>query len=99
MPVEQPDNAADNADAAGPDRDTAGSFRLPALVPVHQEATRRPTRSRLADAVFLAHMIATKIHAPQTCEKRRADPDDASASYRQTTRPAVRTGRIVSRKI
>ena len=99
MAAEQLDNGADIADAAAPDRDTTASFRLPTLVPVNQEATRQPTRSRLADAVFLAHMIATKVRAPQTCAKRRVDPDEASASYNQTTQPAVRTGRIVSRKI
>jgi hypothetical protein len=34
------------------------------------------------DAAFLAHLIATKAHAPQTREKRRAEPAEALAAYR-----------------
>ncbi len=33
-------------------------------------------------AAFLAHLIATKDHAPQTRERRRADPGEALAAYR-----------------
>lgn len=33
-------------------------------------------------ATFLAHLIATKEQAPQTRERRRADPRDAVAAYR-----------------
>jgi len=33
-------------------------------------------------AAFLAHLIAVKEHAPQTRERRRADPAEASAAYR-----------------
>jgi hypothetical protein len=33
-------------------------------------------------AAFLAHLIATKEHAPQTRERRRAEPSEAIAAYR-----------------
>lgn len=33
-------------------------------------------------AAFLAHLIATKAHAPQTRERRRAEPSEAIAAYR-----------------
>jgi hypothetical protein len=33
-------------------------------------------------ATFLAHLIATKEHAPQTRERRRADPAVAISAYR-----------------
>ena len=33
-------------------------------------------------AAFLAHLIATKEHAPQTRERRRAEPSEALAAYR-----------------
>jgi hypothetical protein len=32
-------------------------------------------------AAFLAHLIATKAHAPQTRTKRRAEPSEAIAAY------------------
>lgn len=34
------------------------------------------------EAAFLAHLIATKEHAPQTRERRRAEPSEAIAAYR-----------------
>lgn len=86
------------ADRMDPDRDSADTPRR-ALVVINPVVTERHVRSRLTDAVFLAHMFATKFRAPQTCEKRRAEPDDANASYRKANQPAARTGRIVSRKI
>lgn len=99
MSAEHTNNGAGIVHAAAPDRDSTDKAQQRALVSVNQETTERPGRVRLSDAVFLAHMIATKVRAPQTCEKRRADPDDANASYRQATQPIARTGRIISRKI
>jgi hypothetical protein len=37
------------------------------------------------DAAFLAHLIATREQAPQTREKRRAEPAEALAAYRAVT--------------
>ena len=34
------------------------------------------------DSAFLAHLIATKTQAPQTREKRRAEPAEVLAAYR-----------------
>jgi hypothetical protein len=34
-----------------------------------------------ARAVFLAHLIATRRQAPQTCARRRAEPDEAARAY------------------
>ncbi|RKE70379.1 hypothetical protein [Pseudorhodoplanes sinuspersici] len=90
---------SETTDAATPDRDSADTSHQRAIVAVNPTLTERHGRSRLADAMFLAHMFATKFRAPQTCEKRRAEPGDADASYRKTTQPAVRTGRLVSRKV
>jgi len=38
-------------------------------------------RHQRPDAAFLAHLIATKEHAPQTRERRRAEPQTAVAIY------------------
>lgn len=48
---------------------TATQATVPA-VPVYRQAA------------FLAHLIATKAHAPQTRERRRAEPSEAIAAYR-----------------
>ena len=37
--------------------------------------------TRYPAAPFLAHLIATHIHAPQTRERRRAEPEAAVAAY------------------
>jgi hypothetical protein len=34
------------------------------------------------EAAFLAHLIATRAMAPQTRERRRAEPEEAIAAYR-----------------
>ena len=34
------------------------------------------------EAAFLAHLIATREHAPQTRERRRAEPGEAICAYR-----------------
>ena len=41
-----------------------------------------PTAPVHRQAAFLAHLIATKAQAPQTRERRRADPSEAIAAYR-----------------
>ena len=40
------------------------------------------TRTLPRQAAFLAHLIATKQQAPQTRERRRAEPSEALAAYR-----------------
>jgi hypothetical protein len=47
------------------------------------EAATAPQRTPVyREAAFLAHLIATKSHAPQTRERRRAEPSEAIAAYR-----------------
>jgi hypothetical protein len=64
------------------DSGTAGAPQSRALVPV-----TAPSRPRLSpsyprpDAAFLAHLIATAQGAPQTRERRRAEPADAILAY------------------
>lgn len=65
--------------------------------PKQMQAKAKP--SRYADALFLAHMFASKFDAPQQREKRRADPADVNASYRKSARQPVRPGRVLSKKV
>jgi hypothetical protein len=44
-------------------------------------AERYVPRHQRPDAAFLAHLIATKEHAPQTRERRRVAPQTAVAIY------------------
>jgi hypothetical protein len=55
-----------------------------ALVATGAVAAREPLRTTPANrssAAFLAHLIATADGAPQTREKRRLEPDEASRLY------------------
>jgi hypothetical protein len=45
-------------------------------------AEARETYTHHRQAAFLAQLIATKGHAPQTRERRRAEPSEALAAYR-----------------
>lgn len=64
----------DSGDAAEPGR------ALVATVP--QSAAESAPNYR--QATFLAQLIATRDHAPQTRERRRAEPMEALAAYRAT---------------
>ena len=68
-----PDGAA--GETAEPNSE---SRALVVSAPAATHATRTPHRQ----ATFLAHLIATKEHAPQTRERRRAEPGEALAAYR-----------------
>ena len=52
-----------------------------ALVVTEMAATTQ-TAPVYREAAFLAHLIATKDQAPQTRERRRAEPGEAIAAYR-----------------
>jgi len=56
------------------------------------QATRHPS------AAFVAHLIATRMQAPQTRERRRAEPDEAIAVYRSMTKP-VRDKRVFGARV
>ena len=53
--------------------------RVTPVAPLSEVAVR-PTEARPA-AAFLAHLIATVQGAPQTRERRRADPNWATTAY------------------
>lgn len=66
-----------------------GSCRRTAVDP----AGSRPS------AVFLAHLIATAQRAPQTRQRRRAEPNEASSIYAAVSAPAAPTGRTIRRSM
>ena len=46
---------------------------------------RQPTHQRSRRvAAFLTQLIANAHQVPQTCEKRRAEPNEVIAAYRET---------------
>ena len=77
--------------ANGPHDGAAPEAQERALIPI--EAPYRDERAkhstRHASAPFLAHLIATRMQAPQTRERRRADPDEAIEVYRSMTKPVM----------
>ena len=48
-----------------------------------------PRLARHPSAPFVAHLIATRMLAPQTRERRRAEPEEATAVYRSMTKPVL----------
>jgi hypothetical protein len=53
-------------------------------------ASERATRlTRHPSASFLAQLIATRMQAPQTRARRRAEPEEAIAVYRSMTKPVA----------
>jgi hypothetical protein len=51
-----------------------------------------------SSAAFLTQLLAAKAGLPQTRERRRADPDEASHCYEMTMSPlAPGAGRMLSR--
>jgi hypothetical protein len=62
--------------------------RLPssaALVPLEAESAEpRHIQAKPRPAVFLAHLIASSGQAPQTRQRRRAEPSEAIAAYTAT---------------
>ena len=69
-----------------------------ALIAVEPMASaERPiARSRHPSAPFLAHLIATRMQAPQTRARRRAGPEEAVAAYGTMIAPAAR-GRVLGK--
>ncbi|MEA2877974.1 MAG: hypothetical protein QOF14_3170 [Hyphomicrobiales bacterium] len=50
---------------------------------------RAPRVTRHPSAGFLAQLIATRMQAPQTRARRRAEPGEAMAVYRSMTKPVA----------
>lgn len=98
------DKTRRNADTRPPsdpvrDRDAPEEPGRDLVVVNPKQTTRKGPRSRYADALFLAHVFATKFDAPQTRQKRRADPAEANASYRKGAKRPARHGYTVSKKV
>jgi hypothetical protein len=66
-----------------------------AVAPIEKKEASATLRQRPA-APFLAHLIATDRDAPQTRERRRATPSDASAAYAARQGRPVRSGVLLS---
>jgi hypothetical protein len=58
----------------------SGSTALTVVEP-RPDATRSH-RTAAPQAAFLAHLIASAGHIPQFCDKRRVEPQEAEAAYR-----------------
>ncbi len=101
MPADRTKRNADAARTSDPVRDSGEpqSGRRDLVVVNPKETPRKGKPSRYADALFLAHIFASKFDAPQTRDKRRADPADANASYRKTAKRPARPGRVLSKKV
>jgi len=72
-----------------------------ALVPVAPVGRERATAMAQprANADFIAHLIATAAHMPQTRERRRAEPADALAVYQTLGQWPSETGRTLSKSL
>jgi hypothetical protein len=75
--------------------ESAGRALVP-VTPVSSEDSRHvPTHP---SAAFVAHLLAAKANLPQTRERRRAEPDEATHSYQVSMTPLPpRSGRVLSR--
>jgi len=63
-----------------------------ALIAIEATGATADPWPRHQSAPFLAHLIATRMQAPQTRERRRAEPEQAIESYRSSPpahRPAT----------
>lgn len=87
------------AEEAAPDHAAASSGSRDLAVVNPRQTAPKGKPSRYADALFLAHVFASKFDAPQQREKRRADPADANASYRKSAKKPAKLGRVLSKKI
>jgi hypothetical protein len=68
-----------------PDRQSpGGSLKAEESRALVASAASRPSTARpTSSAAFLAQLIGTRQGAPQTREKRRAEPAEAAAAYRR----------------
>ena len=80
-------NPSHNDGSAGANNAETDSFGETASESREVVATEIPAAALLMspvyrEAAFLAHLIATKAMAPQTRDRRRAEPEEAIAAYR-----------------
>jgi hypothetical protein len=57
------------------------------VVEAARPSERNPQSTRHPSAAFVAHLIATRMQAPQTRARRRAEPEEAISVYRSMTKP------------
>ena len=69
-----------------------------ALVPVNAGAPTGSHAETRRDSAFLAHLIAAKAQAPQTRERRRAEPGEAVQAYQLSLETVHRTGQAFAYK-
>ena len=81
--------ASRTPDAAAPE----APGRALMVVEAPRPSERAPQSTRHPSAAFVAHLIATRMQAPQTRARRRAEPEEAISVYRSMTKPV--TGRRV----
>ena len=72
-----------------------------ALIAIEATASseRAPQVTRHPAAAFLAHLIATKMQAPQTRARRRAEPEEAIAVYQAMTAKRSTRGRSFGKRV
>ena len=71
------------ADRRTPPAETESRALIAVAAPVAGDRSLPLTRH--PSAPFLAHLIATQQHAPQTRARRRATPEEATAAYQATS--------------
>ena len=78
--------------------DTGTTAKLPGRLLVESAPERDPAGQR-PSATFLAQLIATAQQAPQTRQRRRAEPHEVTAIYAAVATPAASLGRTVNRAL
>jgi hypothetical protein len=81
-----------------PGQEIAVSNALVPVGPVNRDTAWRPDASR-PDCGFVAHLIATKAQAPQTRNRRRAEPTEAISAYVGLGQRPSPAGRVLSRSL
>ena len=61
---------------------------LIAVEPLRRDE-RPPQPTRYPSAPFVAHLLATRMQAPQTRARRRTEPNEAAAVYQSMTKPVT----------
>lgn len=95
--VSRDDPSRDDASGAEAGRAEASKALVP-LSRIDTAASPSGVRCR-ASADFLAHLIAMKAKAPQTCLRRRAEPNVAAAAYGAIGHWPTRSGATLSRSL
>jgi hypothetical protein len=81
-------------DGQAPETESRALIAVEATAP----SERAPRVTRHPSSSFLAQLIATRMQAPQTRARRRAEPGEASAVYRSMTKPVV-PRRVFGRRV